>query len=300
MFAQQTPPISIVSPAPAAYRRRSTFSWNPVFKYLLIAGAVIYVIASLYFMYFTYSVYQARPKIAELERKQAALETKQAALEAKQAELDKRLHVSSSELKQAVTPGVGSAEQELAARTAELENQQKAAVSRLSAAQSQQSKQLAAVTGEITDVKTDVGATKADLQKAQNDLAATNAKLDRVMGDLGVQSGLMARNAQELEILRHKGDRNYFNVTLQKNTRLAVSTVSLVLKKVDPKKSKFTLNVIASDKVIEKKDRTLDEPLQFYTGRDRSLYELVIFTADKNTVTGYLSTPRSAPTPVTP
>jgi len=244
-------------------------------------------------MYFAYSVYQARPKIAELERKQAALE-------AKQSELDKRLHASSSELKHAVTSGVGSAEQELAARTAELENQQKAAVSRLSAAQSQQSKQLAAVTGEITDVKTDVGATKADLQKAQNDLAATNAKLDRAMGDLGVESGLIARNAQELEIIKHKGDRNYFDVTLQRNARLAVSTVSLVLKKVDPKKSKFTLNVIANDKVIEKKDRTLNEPLQFYTGRDRSLYELVIFTADKNTVTGYLSTPKSVPPPVTP
>src|SRR5208282_3285459 len=126
MFAERTPPISIVSPVPAAYRR-STFSWNTLFKYLLMAGAVISVIASLYFMYFTYSVYQARPKIAELERKQAALE-------AKQAELDRRLHASSSELRHAVTSGVGSAEQELAVRTAELENQQKAAISHLSAA----------------------------------------------------------------------------------------------------------------------------------------------------------------------
>lgn len=296
MFAQRTPPISISTPTPvpAAYRHRS-FAWHDFFRYLLLVGAAIYIIAALYFMYFTYSVYQERPRIAELEKKQAALE-------AKQAELDKRLHASSSELKHALSSGAGStqAQQDLAARTAALESQQKAAVARLTAAQTQEPKQLAAVKGEITDVKSDVGTTKSDLQKAQNDLAATNAKLDRAMGDLGVQSGLIARNEQELDVLRHKGERNYYNFTLQKNNRTAISTVSLVLKKVDPKKNLFTLNVMADDKVIEKKNRTLDEPLQFYTGRDRSLYELVVFSADRNSVSGYLSTPKGAPIPVTP
>ncbi len=234
MFAQRTPPISIAtpSPVPAAYRR-SSFSWNTVLRYLLMAGAAIYVIASLYFMYFTYSVYQARPKIAELEKRQDALEVKQ-------AELDKRVHASTSELKHALNSGVGTAQtvqQDLATRTAELEKQQKAALSRLEAAQTKESKQLAAVSGEITTVKTDVGSTKADLQKAQNDLAATNAKLDRAMGDLGVESGLIARSAQELEVLRHKGERNYDNLTLQKNNRTAVSTVSLILKKVDRRRT---------------------------------------------------------------
>ena len=79
-----------------------------------------------------------------------------------------------------------------------------------------------------------------------------------------------------------------------------MSTVSLQLKKVDPKKSKFTLNVMADDRTIEKKDRTVAEPLQFYTGRDHMLYEVVVFTANKNSITGYLSTPKNAPTPVTP
>lgn len=120
------------------------------------------------------------------------------------------------------------------------------------------------------------------------------------MGDLGVQSGLIAHNASELEVLKRKGERNYYEFTLQKGAKTPVSTVSLQLKKVDPNKSKFTMNVIADDKTIEKKDRTLNEPLQFYTGRDHMLYELVVFTANKNVVTGYLSTPKSAPTPVTP
>ncbi len=296
MFAQRTPPISIASPTPvpAAYRRRS-IPWYDIFRYVLMVAVAIYIVVSLYLMYFTYSVYESRPRIA-------ALEEKQAALEAKQAELDKRLHASTSELKHALNSGAaaGAVPQELVARTGELESQQKAAVARLTAAQMQENKQLAAVSGEVIAVKTDVGSTKADLQKAQNDLAATNAKLDRAMGDLGVQSGLIARNAEELETLRHKGERNYYDVTLQKGGKTAISTVSMVLKKVDPKKNTFTLNVIADDKVIEKKNRTVDEPLQFYTGRDHALYELVIFNADRNSVTGYLSTPKNAPTPVTP
>ena len=110
---------------------------------------------------------------------------------------------------------------------------------------------------------------------------------------------MIAHNASELETLKRKGERNYYDFTLQKGAR-SVSTISLQLKKVDPKKSRFTLNVMADDRTIEKKDRTVGEPLQFYTGRDHLLYELVVFTATKNTITGYLSTPKNAPTPVTP
>jgi len=152
----------------------------------------------------------------------------------------------------------------------------------------------------VTGVKSDVGAAKTDIAKTQTDLQATNQKLERTIGDLGVQSGLVAKNSSELEILKHKGDRNYYEFTLKKGQRTPLSTVSLELKKVDAKKSRFTLNVIADDKTIEKKDRTVGEPLQFYTGRDHLLYEVVAFSADKNSVSGYLSTPKNAPKPVTP
>ena len=70
--------------------------------------------------------------------------------------------------------------------------------------------------------------------------------------------------------------------------------MSLQLKKSDQKKGRFTLNVLADDKTIEKKDRTLNEPLQFYTGRDKMLYELVVFEVGKDKVSGYLSTPKNA------
>jgi len=54
--------------------------------------------------------------------------------------------------------------------------------------------------------------------------------------------------------------------------------------------------VLAEDKKIEKKDRTINEPLQFYSGRERALFEVVVNSVDKNTVTGYLSTPKNVAT----
>ncbi len=254
---------------------------------MLLAIAAIYVVASLYLLY-------------DMRNRLMAVEQRQQTLETAQVELGNRIHATSTEFKQQLSSEVGMTKAEIAQRAAELERQQKASAAKLSAAQSQQGQEIAAVNTEVSGVKHEVGAAKTDIQKTQTDLAATNAKLEHAMGDLGVQSGLIAHNAGELEMLKRKGERNYYDFTLQKNARTPVSTISMQLKKVDPKKSKFTLNVIADDRTIEKKDRTLLEPLQFYTGRDRMLYEVVVFTANKNSISGYLSTPKTAPTPVTP
>ncbi len=260
---------------------------NKILIYVLTAVAVIYVGCTLYFMYDTHQRF-------------LAIAQRQKAMETAQADLDNRIEAASTKFSRDLTSEVGLTKQQLAARTAELERQQKAAAARLAAEQNQQSKQLAAVNGEVTGVKTDLGGAKNQIQKTQTDLQATNEKLNRAMGDLGMQSGLIATTRSELEILKHKGDRNYYDFTLRKGAKTPVSTVSLQLKKVDPRKGKFTLNVISDDRTIEKKDRTLNEPLQFYTGRDKLLYELVVFSANKDSITGYLATPKNAPTPVTP
>ncbi len=149
-------------------------------------------------------------------------------------------------------------------------------------------------------MKTDVGGVKTDVASTKADLEATKAKLQSAVGDLGVQSGLIANTRQDLEVLKHKGDRNYYEFTLVRGAKpQPVSTVSLQLRKTDPKRGKYTLNVTSDDKTIEKKDRNVAEPIQFYSGRDRMLYELVIWTVDKNKATGYLSTPKNAPVPIT-
>jgi hypothetical protein len=258
-----------------------------VLQYILLGLAVVYVAASLYFMY-------------SLKTRLDALDQKQMALNDAQQQLVARLHSTSNEFKQALTSEVGLTKQEMAKRAADLERQQKQSEAKLSSEQKQQGQQLAAVNTAVSGVKTDLGGTQTQVQKTQADLAATNQKLEKTIGDLGVQSGLVAHNAGELEMLKRKGERNYYDFTLQKGQKQPVSTVSLQLKKVNNKKSRFTLNVIADDRTIEKKDRTVGEPLQFYTGRDRLLYEIVVFSETKNSITGYLATPKNAPTPVTP
>jgi hypothetical protein len=158
--------------------------------------------------------------------------------------------------------------------------------------QDQQNAAADQVTFEVADVRTELNGAKKEISATRTDLESTKVKLDRAVGDLTGQSGLIARTREDLEELRHRGDRNYYEFTLNKGERpTQISTVSLQLKKADAKKNKFTLNVIADDRVIEKKDRGSAEPLQFYTGRNRQLYEVVIFTVEKNKVTGYLSTP---------
>jgi hypothetical protein len=143
----------------------------------------------------------------------------------------------------------------------------------------------------------DVTKLNGDVSGVRNDLDDTKNKLERATGDMGVMSGLIARNHDDLEELKRKGDRNYYEFTIQKSkTPQRVGPVQMSLNKTDQKKSKYTMTVLADDKSIEKKDKTAGEPVQFYIkGAARmSPYEIVVFDVGKNQITGYLSTPKSA------
>jgi chromosome segregation ATPase len=145
----------------------------------------------------------------------------------------------------------------------------------------------------------DVNKLGGDVTGVKNDLEDTKSKLDRATGDMGVMSGLIARNHDDVEELKRKGDRNYYEFTLSKSkTPQHVGPVAIALSKTDQKKSKYTVTVLADDKTIEKKDKTAGEPVQFYVkGTARyAPYEMVVFDVGKNQVTGYLSTPKSAGT----
>ena len=145
----------------------------------------------------------------------------------------------------------------------------------------------------------DVTKLNGDVSGVKNDLDATNSKLDRATGDMGVMSGLIARNHDDLEELKRKGDRNYYEFTVQKSkTPQRVGPVQVSLNKTDQKKSKYTMTVLADDKSIEKKDKTAGEPVQFYVKGTAHYapYEIVVFDVGKNQITGYLSTPKTAGT----
>ena len=167
---------------------------------------------------------------------------------------------------------------------------------RLAAQQQQAEKQIGAVSNDVASVKTDVGGVKTDVATTRSDLENTKSQLQRVVGDAGVMSGLIATNHSQLEELKHKGDRNYFEFSLQKGAQpTLLATVKLQLKKVDDKHSRYTLAVSADDRNIEKKDKNIDEPVQFYTGKNPVLFELVVNNIEKNKVSGYLSTPKGSP-----
>ena len=213
------------------------------------------------------------------------------------ADTNARLRVTSETLGRSV----GLTQQQLQARANQLLKRQQEDAARFEQEQAASQKQIGAVSSDVSNVKTDVGGVKTDVAATKTELQNTEAKLQSAIGDLGVQSGLIATNGKELEILKHKGDRNYYEFTLSKGGRpTPLSGVSLLLKKADPKHSRYTLVVEADDKKIEKKDRGLNEPVQFYTGKSHFLYEVVVNSVDKNKVVGYLSTPKDAPVPLTP
>jgi chromosome segregation ATPase len=220
-------------------------------------------------------------------------------MESQLRETDARLRVATEELGNSL----GLTQKQMDARAQEIirrEDAQEANSQRLANAQKQTAQQVTAVSSEVSNVKTDVGGVKTDVAKTQSDLAGAISQLQSMKGDLSGQSSLIARNHDELEILKHKGDRNYYEFTLIKGQRKPVGTVSLELKKADVKKSRFTLEVYSDDKQYEKKDRNVNEPLQFYSGKDPLLFEIVVNAVNsKKEITGYLSAPKSAPLPAT-
>lgn len=268
---------------------------NNLVRNILLVVALLYVAASLYLLF------ALGNRITSVEQKQA---------EERQM-LDKRVAELQTEIRQSsdlLTQKVGSTRQQIETRAADLQRRQRASEGRLRQEESVTRKQIGDVTGEVAGVKTDVGSVKTDVGTVRTDVAstkteleATKVRLERTIGDLGLQSGLIAKTREDLEILRHRGDRNYYEFTLQKGkSPTPVSSISLQLKKTNVKHLKYTLTVSADDRKIEKKDRTVNEPVQFYSGRDKALYELVVNSIDKDQVSGYLSTPKTPGAPMQP
>jgi hypothetical protein len=146
--------------------------------------------------------------------------------------------------------------------------------------------QFSAVGNEVTSVKGDVAATKSELEK-------TVADLKHATGELDGHSVLIATNQKELSALQALGERNYVQFTINKaKTAQKVGDVAILLKKTDPKKNRYTIDLIADDKTVEKKDRVANEPLQFMTSKARQPYEIVVNDVKKDTIVGYLSIPK--------
>ncbi|HLH01552.1 MAG TPA: hypothetical protein VKX25_02185 [Bryobacteraceae bacterium] len=184
---------------------------------------------------------------------------------------------------------------ELAVGQAKIDAQQKVQQLQDKVAQEQAAQQAAITqvkqaadtnTQQISSVSTDLGNTKSQLEQ-------TVANLKRATGELDNHTSLIATNAKELQALRELGERNYteFNITKSKQAS-RVADVMVALKKADPKHNRFTIAITADDKTVEKKDRNINEPIQFYTSKAHQPYEIVVNSVSKDRISGYLSTPK--------
>jgi chromosome segregation ATPase len=203
----------------------------------------------------------------EAARRQAAMAAGQAKVEAqKHAEdLARRLDAEQKKAQQAVQSELSAVKESASATNTKLGE----------------------VSTEVGTVKTEVAATKTELDK-------TIANLKAVTGDLGVQSGLIATNSKEISALRALGERNIFEFKLGKTKApQKIGDIAVQLKRTDPKKNKYTIDVVADDKKVEKKDRGVNEPVQFLVAKAPGRpYELIVNEVKKDLIVGYLSTPK--------
>jgi len=204
-------------------------------------------------------------------------------------ELDTARRTSAVAVGQARTEALRHAEDLAKRLEAEQQKQQQQVAGELKAVQDATSNahsKIADVSSEVTSVRGEVASTKSELEKTINELKT-------VRGDLGVQSGLIATNSRELSALRALGDRNYFDFNLKKSKQMQrVGDITMRVTKVDTKKNKYTLELIADDKKVEKKDKNINEPLQFYAAKARQPYEIVVNEVRKDQIIGYLATPK--------
>lgn len=237
----------------------------------------------------------------QIETQQRQIATLNGSLAATNADLQKTLSIlreqlASNEQKttETIEKARASARQHADALAVKLARQQAARevaltaeLSKVKESAQQASEKLSGIDTEVATVKTDVASTRTELQKSLDDL-------QRMNGDLGVMSGLIATNSKEIQTLRELGDRNIYEFTLNRKTGLQrVGDISLKLKKADRKRNRYTMVVLADDKTIEKKDKTTNEPVQFYVlSQARTPYELVVNEVSKDTVKGYLATPK--------
>jgi chromosome segregation ATPase len=178
---------------------------------------------------------------------------------------------------------------------------------RLEKAQQDQARQMAAVTSDVSQVKdqalaanTKIGEVSNDVGNVKNDVASTKSELEKTIadlkstrGDLGIQSGLIATNGKELAALKALGERNYteFKISRSKKPQ-KVGDISVLLKKTDPKHNQYTIDVVADDKTVEKRDKSVNEPVQFLVSNATQPYELVVNDVKKNLIVGYVSSPK--------
>lgn len=274
----------------------------------LVAGSLIALVAANIYLYV--QIDHVRTDVASMQEKLTTQLSNLRDTSNVNTEAQRR-HVETlkEELEAARALARNSSSQVKAEAQANMERIQRQLQEEQAKAQQQVSKEISGVksdvqqvastaTTKIAEVATDVGTVRSQAAQTKAELEKTIADLKSVRGDLGVQSGLIATNGTELAALKLRGERNYIDIKLGKTKQpQRFGDITLLLKNSDVKKNRYTVQVMADDKLTEKKDKNINEPVQFYTARGgRIPYELVINQVNKNEIVGYLSTPKEQAT----
>jgi hypothetical protein len=255
---------------------------------------LVFVVA---FALIGYALYAGNAAKTKLESDLAQADSKEAVLTAQIDQTNSRVADLKGQL-EVTTQKLGFTQAELAQARALAQNireSQKESDEKLTAQIGQVKQEADTVDTKVGAVSTDLSGAKSDITATKADLEATKAKLTSTVGDLDGQKTVIARNYEELQDLKRLGERNIFEMHLTRSkTPAHVGPILVTLTKTDPKKFKYTIMLVADDKTIEKKDRTADEPVQFYIHGVSRPYEIVVFDVTKDKVNGYLSIPKEA------
>jgi len=210
---------------------------------------------------------------AALEQKLEQANATSASLQSDLGVVEKRLRVTQGDLKKAHDDEAKIRDEE-AQKLAQMDTDVKTQL-----ATKASTDDLTNVDGKVNNVKTDLDSTKNDLNMARSELGT-----------------LIARNHEEIDVLRRQGERDYVEFTVDaKNKPQKVGAVTVELRAVDLKKNKFTVALTVDDVRTEKKDRTVDEPVIFYPRGSHQADEFVVNSVSKNKITGYISVPKNPP-----
>jgi hypothetical protein len=265
----------------------------------VLLGAVIALIAANVYLFFQIdTVKQDQAKIkeafaSEITQVKETSNVSQAAAKRNMESLQEELEAARRQASMAVGQAKVDAEKHVSEVARRLEVSQKQSEQRLTQEVSKVGEVASSATQKAEAVGTEVTTVKTDVEKTKSELQATINQLKSTQGDMGVQSGLIATNSKELAALRALGERNYFEFRLGKTKEpQRVGDVMLQLSKSDQKKNRYTVMLTFDDKRVEKKDKGLNEPVQFYTSKARQPYEIVVNEVGKDLIAGYLATPK--------
>jgi len=213
-------------------------------------------------------------QVAALEQKLAQASATSTGLQSDLGVVEKRLRVTQTDLKKAREEATKIKEknEEEAQKLAQMDTDVKNQLATKASADD-----LNVVNGTVNNVKTDLEGTKNDLKMARSELGT-----------------LIARNHEEIDVLRRMGERDYVEFTIQgKNKPQKVGNITVELRSVDTKKNKFSVALTVDDTRTEKKDRTLDEPVVFYPRGSHQADEFVVNSVAKDKISGYISVPKN-------